>query len=546
MKIIEVVNALERFAPLPLQEDYDNAGLQIGLTEAEISGALLCLDVTEETVDEAIRKGCNLIVSHHPLIFRRLRRIAGEDMVQRVVAKAIVNHIAIVSMHTNMDAAQGGVNFKIAEKMGLSHVGFIGKTRQAEAHGASADADAMVAGGEGVMGEWDEPMAADDFIQMLKQTFGVECVMANQLLRRPIRKVALCGGAGSFMLDEAIARGADAFVTGEMSYHQYFGHEQEIQIAVIGHYQSEQFTTEIFKTIIEEQCEGVKCEISAIDTNPIIIFNTIMVKKSPTELTVEEKLQALYQLQVTLSAIDEKRALRGELPLEVQDLADELEGLKTRVEKIEGDINEFQSAVTAKKGEIAKAQAGIERYKEQLNDVKNNREYDTLTKEIEFQSLEVELCNKKIKDAIIRIDEKKKELEQTKEIIADRTEALAEKRGELDEIMQETRDDEEKLKARARELEAKIEPRLLASFKRIRKSARNGLGITVEQRDACGGCNNKIPPQRQIDIKMHKKIIVCEYCGRIMIDSELAGIKEDVEEKPKKRATRKKKTEDAE
>ena len=178
--------------------------------------------------------------------------------------------------------------------------------------------------------------------------------------------------------------------------------------------------------------------------------------------------------------------------------------------------------------------------------MKNNREYDTLTKEIEFQSLEVELCNKEIKDAIIRIDEKKKELEQTKEIIADRTDALAEKRGELDEIMQETRDDEEKLKARARELEAKIEPRLLASFKRIRKSARNGLGITVEQRDACGGCNNKIPPQRQIDIKMHKKIIVCEYCGRIMIDSELAGIKKDVEEKPKKRATRKKKTEDAE
>ena len=263
-------------------------------------------------------------------------------------------------------------------------------------------------------------------------------------------------------------------------------------------------------------------------------------------MTVEEKLQALYQLQVTLSAIDEKRALRGELPLEVQDLADELEGLKTRVEKIEGDINEFQSAVTAKKGEIAKAQAGIERYKEQRNDVKNNREYDTLTKEIEFQSLEVELCNKKIKDAIIRIDEKKKELEQTKEIIADRTEALAEKRGELDEIMQETRDDEEKLKARARELEAKIEPRLLASFKRIRMSARNGLGITVEQRDACGGCNNKIPPQRQIDIKMHKKIIVCEYCGRIMIDSELAGFKKEVEEKPKKRATRKKKTEDAE
>ena len=257
------MDAHEQYAPLPLQEGYDNAGLQVGLTEAvEVSGALLCLDVTEAVVDEAIRKGCNLIVSHHPLIFRKLARISDENYVQRTVMKAIKNDIAIVSMHTNMDAATGGVNFKMAEKLGLRNVRFFGGEKEVNG----------VKGGEGVMGEWDEPMAADDFIQMLKQTFGVECVMANQLLRRPIRKVALCGGAGAFMLDEAIARGADAFVTGEMSYHQYFGHEQEIQIAVIGHYQSEQFTTEIFKTIIEEQCEGVKCEISAIDTNPIIYF----------------------------------------------------------------------------------------------------------------------------------------------------------------------------------------------------------------------------------------------------------------------------------
>lgn len=271
-----------------------------------------------------------------------------------------------------------------------------------------------------------------------------------------------------------------------------------------------------------------------------------MAKKDVADMSVEQKLKNLYQLQTMLSEIDRIKILRGELPLEVQDLEDEIEGLTHRVGKYNEDIDALREDIAAKKAKINDALSMVERYKEQLNDVKNNREYDTLTKEIEFQSLEVELCNKKIKDAIIRIDEKKKELEQTKEIIADRTEALAEKRGELDEIMQETRDDEEKLKARARELEAKIEPRLLASFKRIRKSARNGLGITVEQRDACGGCNNKIPPQRQIDIKMHKKIIVCEYCGRIMIDSELAGIKKEVEEKPKKRATRKKKTEDAE
>ena len=271
-----------------------------------------------------------------------------------------------------------------------------------------------------------------------------------------------------------------------------------------------------------------------------------MAKKDVADMSVEQKLKTLYQLQTMLSEIDRIKILRGELPLEVQDLEDEIEGLTHRIGKYNEDVDGYKADIASKRAKINEAQQAINRYKEQLNDVKNNREYDTLTKEIEFQSLEVELCNKKIKDAIIRIDEKKKELEQTKEIIADRTDALAEKRGELDEIMQETRDDEEKLKARARELEAKIEPRLLASFKRIRKSARNGLGITVEQRAACGGCNNKIPPQRQIDIKMHKKIIVCEYCGRIMIDSELAGIKKEVEEKPKKRATRKKKTEDAE
>lgn len=254
-----MVNALERFAPLPLQEDYDNAGLQIGLTEAEISGALLCLDVTEETVDEAIRKGCNLIVSHHPLIFRRLRRIAGEDMVQRVVAKAIVNHIVIVSMHTNMDAAQGGVNFKIAEKMDLQNVGFFAEK---EVQGIKC--------GSGTIGEFAEPMAADDFIMMLKKTFDVESVQCNQLLRRPIRKVAICGGAGSFLLPDAIRLGADAFVTGEMHYHEYFAHEQEIQIAVIGHYQSEQFTKEIFKSIIEDECKGVRAVLSDINTNPII------------------------------------------------------------------------------------------------------------------------------------------------------------------------------------------------------------------------------------------------------------------------------------
>ena len=268
-----------------------------------------------------------------------------------------------------------------------------------------------------------------------------------------------------------------------------------------------------------------------------------MAKKDPTDLSVEEKLKTLYQLQTALSSIDEKRALRGELPLEVQDLEDEIEGLTTRVVKIKNEIDEFQRAITMKNGEINDAKASVERYQAQLNDVKNNREYDTLSKEIEFQTLEIELCNKKIREANARIAEKREELAANEALIEEREGDLEVKKGELEEIITETRAEEEKLKEKVKDLESKIENRLLTSFKRIRKNARNGLGIVYVQRDACGGCFNKIPPQRQLDIKMHKKIIVCEYCGRIMIDPELAGVKIDKvtgeEKKTRKRSIRK-------
>ena len=257
MKIKEVLSALERFAPLPLQEDWDNAGLQIGLTETEASGALLCLDVNEDIVDEAIAKGCNIIVSHHPLLFRGLKCISGADYVQRSVIKAIKHDICIVSMHTNMDNARGGVNFKIAEKIGLDDVRFFA---------AKADEDA----GSGVVGVLPSPMNARDFIMLVKKAFGVECAMCNELLQRPVRKVAICGGAGDFLLPQAIGEGADAFITGEMHYHVYFGNEQKIQICVIGHYQSEQFTSEIFKSIISEASCQLPVYQAETSTNPII------------------------------------------------------------------------------------------------------------------------------------------------------------------------------------------------------------------------------------------------------------------------------------
>ncbi len=238
-------------------------------------------------------------------------------------------------------------------------------------------------------------------------------------------------------------------------------------------------------------------------------------------MTVEKKLETLYQLQTTLSQIDEKRALRGELPLEVQDLEDEIAGLATRIEKIEAEIAEFRAAITQKKGDIADAENIVARYKEQLNDARNNREYDMLSKEIVFQELEIELCNKKIKEALVKIEEREALLDQNKEVVEDRKQVLEEKRGELDAIMQATREEEDKLKEKAKALEEKIEDRLLTSFKRIRKNARNGLAVVKIERDSCGGCHSKIPAQRQVDIRLRKKIIVCEFCGRILVDPEI-------------------------
>jgi predicted nucleic acid-binding Zn-ribbon protein len=263
-----------------------------------------------------------------------------------------------------------------------------------------------------------------------------------------------------------------------------------------------------------------------------------MARKDPKDLTVEEKLKTLFQLQTTLSHIDEKRAVRGELPLEVEDLENELEGLNVRMEKLNKEIRDLKDAISKRSADIEQAKMSVERYKDQLNEVKNNREYDTLTKEIEFQQLEIELCGKKIREAEMRIQDRQADREKVEMLIEDRERDLDDKRSELDEIMLETREEEDLLKIKAKDLELKIETRLLQSFKRIRKNARNGLGIVYVNRDACGGCFNKIPPQRQLDVKMHKKIIVCEHCGRILIDPELAGVKlVKPEEKTKRRRT---------
>ena len=258
--------------------------------------------------------------------------------------------------------------------------------------------------------------------------------------------------------------------------------------------------------------------------------------KDPASFSVEEKLKNLYQLQTKLSEIDKIKAMRGELPLEVQDLEDEVAGLTLRMEKISEEIKELEKDVSVRNGNIAQNAAEIERYKAQMDEVRNNREYDSLTKQVEYKELDTQLNEKKIREAKELIELKRSSSIECTQKVADLRDALALKREELDEIVKESREREDMLREEEKNLELTIEPRLLAAFKRIRKNCRNGLGIVYVQRDACGGCFNKIPPQRQLDIRMRKKIIVCEYCGRIMIDPELAGVEQPkpVEEVVKK------------
>jgi len=240
------------------------------------------------------------------------------------------------------------------------------------------------------------------------------------------------------------------------------------------------------------------------------------------DISIEEKLRALFELQKVDSEIDKIRILRGELPLEVQDLEDEIAGLETRVKNLEGEVKSLETAISNKKTEIAQAKDLIKKYQEQQNNVRNNREYDSLSKEIEYQTLEIELCEKRIKEFTAQIALKKEAIDQATALLNERKSDLDQKKKELEEIVAETQKEEEQLLQRSREIEAIIEPRLLTAYKKIRGNARNGLAVVTVERDACGGCFNKIPPQRQLDIRSRKKIIVCEYCGRILVDDEIA------------------------
>ncbi|WP_297098379.1 C4-type zinc ribbon domain-containing protein [uncultured Draconibacterium sp.] len=258
-------------------------------------------------------------------------------------------------------------------------------------------------------------------------------------------------------------------------------------------------------------------------------MNAPYSRQEDKDISVEEKLRALHELQSVVSEVDKIKTLRGELPLEVQDLEDEIAGLKTRLVNLDDEVKNLDTSINNKKIAIKDSQALIVKYTEQQNNVRNNREFDSLSKEIEFQNLEIELSEKRIKEFTAEMAQKKETITASKEQLKEREEDLDRKKNELSEITEETKIEEEKLRAKSEKIESFIEPRLLGAFKRIRKNARNGLAVVTIQRDACGGCFNKIPPQRQLDIASRKKIIVCEYCGRILVDQNI-NVVEDIAE----------------
>jgi len=256
-----------------------------------------------------------------------------------------------------------------------------------------------------------------------------------------------------------------------------------------------------------------------------IVDNSIKdVIAKDADVSVETKLIALYSLQQIDSQIDKIRIIRGELPLEVQDLEDEVAGLETRIDNFISEIKTLETSISEKKASIVDCQMLIKRYEDQQNNVRNNREFDSLTKEIEFQNLEIQLNEKRIKEFSFTLENKKADVEKAQKTLIERKNDLDIKKSELQDIISETEKEESELIQKSIDNQKLIEERLLTAYKRIRENARNGLAVVTVERDACGGCFNKIPPQRQLDIRMHKKIIVCEYCGRILVDNGIDEI----------------------
>ena len=258
MKIKDILSTLESIAPPYLQESYDNAGLIVGDPEAAVTGVLFCLDSTEAVVNEAVEKGCNLVVAHHPIVFRGLKRLNGANYVERTVMQAIRQNVAIYAIHTNLDNVYHlGVNAKIAENLGLTNTRIL------------APKPGQVDIGAGLLGELPTVVPEMEFLQNVKKSLRTSCVRHTAFRGKAVRTVAVCGGSGSFLLPEALRAGADAFVTADFKYHEFFDAEGKLVIADIGHFESEQFTIELLHDIVREKFPTFALHLTEVNTNPV-------------------------------------------------------------------------------------------------------------------------------------------------------------------------------------------------------------------------------------------------------------------------------------
>jgi dinuclear metal center YbgI/SA1388 family protein len=261
MKIADILSVLEAVAPPHLQESYDNAGLLVGSPDADVHGVLFCLDSTEDIVNEAVTRGCNLVVAHHPIVFRGLKRLNGATYIERTVMQAIRQNVAIYAIHTNLDNVhRQGVNAKIAERLGLRDTRILAPKPSATEIGA------------GLLGTLPRPMDENAFLQHVKNALKTNCVRHTALRGKPVHRVAVCGGAGSFLLGEALRAEADAFVTADFKYHEFFDAEGRLVIADVGHYESEQFTIELLRDIVQEKFPTFALHLTGLNTNPVFYF----------------------------------------------------------------------------------------------------------------------------------------------------------------------------------------------------------------------------------------------------------------------------------
>ena len=257
-KVKEIASLIEDFAPKALQEDYDNTGLQVGDPEMEVSAALICLDVTEEVMAEARQRGCNMVISHHPLLFKGLKQITGASPEQRIVAEAIRSSIAIYAAHTNLDSVAYGVSHEMADALGLQDIRPL------------LPAEGFKDAGMGVIGETPDPVPAMEFLRRLKEIFQVKCLRYSRTTTKlVVKRVALCGGSGSSLIPEALRQGADAYVTGDLRYHDFTSYGPEILLADVGHYEGELCSTKIFSRLIHEKFPNFVTYYAQSGKNPV-------------------------------------------------------------------------------------------------------------------------------------------------------------------------------------------------------------------------------------------------------------------------------------